>query len=250
MNRTDVTIPKTVSDLIADRHKAASHLQDVQRSISLAQDVCKQSGTHLFPIHHFRGWKGAQEAVKDLDRAFWRRAMAITGFNKYMDKIARADFERELENRPPEFNESNVRATLIDAMAQADEFMNRGIVELFKNLSGNYRTNDAFKVGKKIILQRWFVKFCGDVSVNYQAEPEMNDLDRVLKVLDGAKFQEYEFSSALRKARGEFENNYVRIKMFKNGNAHLWFKREDLLERINDIIAAWYGGNAIPSKRR
>lgn len=252
MNRTDVAIPKTVLDLIADRDKAASHLADIDRSIKLAQDVCKQSGTHLFPIHHFRGWRGADHAITDLDRSFWRQAMAITGFNQYMDKIARQEFEQELERNPPQFNDSNIRATLIDAMLQAETFMNRGIVELFRNLSGNYKTNDAFKVGKKIILQRWFTVFCGDLSVNYQAEPEMNDLDRILCVLDGVKFHEYQFSSALRKAASsrEFENNYVSIKMFKNGNAHLTFKRLDLIDKVNEIIAAWYGENAIAGKNR
>lgn len=252
MNRTDLAIPKTVIDLIDDRNKAASHLRDIDKSIKLAQDVCKSAGTHLFPIHHFRGWHGSDQAITDLDRSFWRRAMAITGFNQYMDKIAREDFERELERKPPEFNESNARATLIDAMAQAETFMNRGIVELFRNLSGNYKANDAFKIGKKIILKRWFTVFCGDLSVNYQAEPEMNDLDRILCVLDRSEFREYEFSSALRKSASgrEFENQYVKIKMFKNGNAHLWFKRLDLIDKVNEIIADWYGDKAIPGRNR
>jgi hypothetical protein len=252
MNRTDVAIPKTVINLIADRDKAVKHLQDIQRSMDLLRDVCQQAGPYIYPVHNFRGWRSINEATTDLDRSFWRRAMSVTGFDKYMDKVAREQFEKELDRNPPEFNEGNVRSTLIDAMLQADTFMNRGIVELFRNLSGNYKTNDAFKVGRKIILQRWFTVFCGDLSVNYQAEPEMNDLDRILCVLDGSEFKEYQFSSSLRKSASsrEFENGYLSMKMFKNGNAHLTFKRLDLIDRVNEIIAEWYGENAIAGKNK
>jgi hypothetical protein len=43
----------------------------------------------------------------------------------------------------------------------------------------------------------------------------------------------------------DFEDEYYQGKSFKNGNLHLKFKRADLVERVNAIIAKHYGGNII-----
>lgn len=131
--------------------------------------------------------------------------MELTGFNKYMDKVARNEFTDSLEKNPPEFNIYNVRSTLISSYNQADMFMKRGIVQLFRNLGAQYKTNDAFKISKKVILRNWFTVFCGSLSVNYNQEPEMNDLDRVVRTLDGKEFKEHHFSQSMRKMISSME---------------------------------------------
>lgn len=240
--RTELTIPKNISDLIADRDLIISNFSSMDRSRSIAEQLCKEAGSYIYPVGQFRGYNGIESITRDVDRRMWQRVIEITGFNKYMDKIARKEFSDSLEKSPPEFNIENVRATLISSYNQSDEFMRRGIVTLFKNLGANYKTNSAFKVNSKIILRNWFTVFCGSLSVNYHSEPEMNDLDRVIRTLDGKDFKEHVFSGELRRVANtkEFEDEYFRIKAFKNGNAHLWLKRQDLTDKVNDIIADWY----------
>ncbi|WP_299940024.1 class I SAM-dependent methyltransferase [uncultured Nitratireductor sp.] len=41
--------------------------------------------------------------------------------------------------------------------------------------------------------------------------------------------------------QSEHEGQFFRIRIFKNGNAHLWFTRKDLLEKVNKILADYYG---------
>mgnify|MGYP000268252965 CR=1 FL=1 len=247
--RKDLMIPKNIEDLITDRDIIIKNLADIDRIKNKTQELCKELGGYVFPVQQFRGYNGIESLTRDVDRRMWRLTMEISGFNKYMDKIARQDFTDSLDKNPPAFTIENVRTTLLSSYNQADEFMKRGIVQLFRNLGAQYKTNDAFKVSKKIILRNWFTVFCGDLSVNYNQEPEMNDLDRVVRTIDGVEFKEHAFSGAMRKviSTKEYEDEYFKIKAFKNGNAHLWLKRDDITDKINDIIAAWYGDGKLAS---
>lgn len=241
--RKEVMVPKTIEDLIKDRDAIILELTNMDKCKQRAEVLCKQAGTYIFPVHQFRGYNGIEHLTRDVDRRMWRQTMEISGFNKYMDKVARKEFADSLDRSPPAFNIDNVRNTLISSYNQADTFMRRGIVELFRSLGAQYKTNDAFKISKKIILRNWFTVFCGDLSINYHVEPEMNDLDRVVRTLDGKDFKEHHLSQSMRKvaASKEYEDEYFKIKAFKNGNAHLWLKRDDITDKINDIIAEHYG---------
>lgn len=240
---TKLAIPTNILDLIKARNEALELYNHATASINKAAAVCSSINNRLFPLVRMH-----DNFKADLDRRFWRHSMSLTGFDKYMDAVARKEFENSLERNPPEFTIENIRATFLGSYQQADLFFNRGIVNMFKRLSGEYKTNDCFKVSEKVILKGWFSssKYFG-LEVNYSFEPEMNDLDRVIKVLDGKEFIEYELPIQIRQAVKEqvFENEYFKIKMFKNGNAHLWFKRLDLLEKANEIIAEWYGENKL-----
>lgn len=44
------------------------------------------------------------------------------------------------------------------------------------------------------------------------------------------------------------ENDYVSIRLFKNHNGHVTFKRPDLIQRLNRIIAKHYP-NALPEPK-
>ena len=47
---------------------------------------------------------------------------------------------------------------------------------------------------------------------------------------------------------GTAETEYLSIKCFKNTNAHITFKRLDLVEKMNKIIAKHYPG-ALPAPK-
>src|SRR3546814_17904649 len=37
------------------------------------------------------------------------------------------------------------------------------------------------------------------------------------------------------------EGDYFRVRVFKNGNLHIWFERDDLLQSGNLFLAEYYG---------
>ena len=245
--RQELMIPKNITDLIADRDLIILNFKNMESFRAKAEQICKESGPYVYPVQSFRNYGGIDSIKKDVDKRMWRRVIELTGFNKYMDKTARKEFDESLDKSPPEFNINNVRSTLVSSYNQSDMFMRRGIVNLFRNLGANYKSNSSFKVNKKIILQNWFSNSFGYFCINYHAEPEMNDLDRVIRTMDGKDFKEHVFSGEMRKVASKmyFENEYFKIKAFKNGNAHMWLKRDDLTDKINDIIAEWYDGNSL-----
>ena len=199
------------------------------------------------------------KARQELDSSMWRRAMDLTGFKQLMDSAEVEKFERSLEPSAPEFIEGNIRATFIDLQLRSVEMFRRGVFNVFRTLSHDYRTNAAepFRIGSKVIMRsmvgpslsrglRIKTGMC-----NY-ASDQLNDIDRVVKTLDSKPFQPRSLESAMNAAFENcavFEDDYYRAKAFFNGNLHLEFKRPDLLDKVNEQIADYYSYNALADGR-
>ena len=122
-------------------------------------------------------------------------------------------------------------------------------------LSNNYRTNEKepFRVGKKVIVDYMVdmtsVKYGGEITLNYRKRDQINDIDRIFRTLDKVVYVEHSLESEVQRqwkeTGGVFEDEYFRIKGFKKGTAHIEFKRLDLLERVNELIGEYCGGNAL-----
>lgn len=132
-----------------------------------------------------------------------------------------------------------------------DEVFERGIINVFKGLSWDYKTNSPCSFGKKIIIKnlvshnRWGYSLSGG-----WRRDQLADLERMLFLLDGNPIPENrgDISTrlmehiSLQKASQLYEDDYFSIRYFQKGTAHLTFKRPELIERMNDIIAKHYPG--------
>ena len=244
---TQLALPTTLTDLINARNTALRLHRDARTLTDKAKATLDAVGTYLMPNSaQFRDYESKVGA--ELDCSLWRRAFDLTGFKQLMDTEAVADFDRSLHPKPPEFTDSNIRATLIDLHGKAGEMFRRGIVNVFRYLSDDYKTNasEPFRIGRKVVMGYMVSPaFSRGLQVGYGgAASRLNDIDRIIKTLDKKHFQprelEYAINVALEKLE-VFEDAYYRIKAFKNGNMHLEFKREDLLNGLNDQIAEHYG---------
>ena len=84
--------------------------------------------------------------------------------------------------------------------------------------------------------------------VCYRSEAKINDIDRVFKVLDGKSHIPRSLEMGINGAlidKKIYEDDYYRIKGFKNGNMHIEFKRQDLLDKANLMIHKYYKGRAL-----
>lgn len=193
--------------------------------------------------------------TKTIDAAMWRHLMSFTNLAEVMDAKAKEDLEKSLEN-PEACTFENAVATLQTLSAKAPEIMERGVVELFKGLSGNYRTNNAFRIDKRLIMASLFCSTTGcswqSWSYSSRQRNQLIDLERILHILDNKRPPTYAESFPMKldnqrqAAREEiagrtFEDDYLRLKWFKNGNGHVEIKRPDLVIKVNRIIAKWYG---------
>jgi hypothetical protein len=158
--------------------------------------------------------------------------------------------DEDMHKNPPSFDMGNIRTTFLSLSQNADQMFSDGIVNVFRRLSGNYQTNDAFKIGRKVIMAGMMqIRYSGGLEFRYGwSDDQINDVDRVIKTLDGKKHTPRELSCAMVGSFGKkeiYEDEYYRAKAYRNSNLHLEFKRGDLVDKINGLIAKHYGENKV-----
>ena len=156
-NFKSLSLPTTLTDLLSARDNALRLIADARRITEMAKGILDQHGRHLMP----RGaqLKGDEQSVRsELNDSMWRRAFDITGFKQLMDAQAVEEFEKSLSPVPPEFTEANIRATFIDLQLSAGQMFRRGVFNVFRYLSDDYRTNasEPFRIGRKVVMS-WMV---------------------------------------------------------------------------------------------
>jgi hypothetical protein len=251
---TQISLPVTLADLLDAKAKALQLHGDARRLNDMAKAELDAVGTYLMP-NSAQFHESMERAQAELDRSMWKRAFDLTGFKQLMDAEAVKDFERSLYPKPPEFNDGNIRATFIDLHQRSGQMFRRGIVNVFKYLSDDYKTNkkEAFKVGRKVVMTYMVSPaFKRGLQIRIGAGDKLDDIDRIIKTLDGKQFKprslEYAINAALEKSE-PFEDANYRAKGFKNGNLHLEFKCQELLDGLNEQIAEHYSDGALPDAR-
>lgn len=183
-----------------------------------------------------------------IDACIWMHLMSITNLSDLMDRTAKEDMNRDLCEQVPEITEDNVRQVFANLMGDAQLIFQRGIARAFGDLDRRFKSHDGFKIGSRIILTNLFDSW-GYMSSHGSVDATLADIERVFAVLDGEKPEPGCLANAIREDRhggwnprqSVTETPYFRVRCFKNGNAHLWFKRDDLVEKANMILAEYYG---------
>src|SRR5699024_2213483 len=88
--------------------------------------------------------------------------------------------------------------------------------------------------------------------VSFHATDTFDDIDRVFKTLDGEKYEPRSLEAAMNADWGErepYEDAYYKATAYKNSNVHMTFKGADLLAQVNDLIANYYGSQAVGHDR-
>ncbi len=158
----------------------------------------------------------------------------------------------------PPVTVDNIYATIQTFAADAGNIFKRGIANAFSKLDRRFRSHDGFKVGGRVILTNAFDSYSGRISYGRTRDTLM-DIERAFVVLDNGSLgvssagcleeldRDRQRGSAItgRASWGPHqsctETKYFRIRGYQNGNAHLWFTRDDLVEKVNKILAEWYG---------
>lgn len=194
-----------------------------------------------------------QMARVGVDAAAWQYLMHQSGLRSVMDATARAKWDKSImDGDIPELTEANIRATFGMLHDARGEMFERGVIACFKSLAWCYKTNLPQKFGKRIVVRNIAGAYYGD-----RRADELDDLQRVMAVLDGKP--EADHRNGVRAAlsrcgvrwgnpQGLCETDYLKIRCFKNGNGHVTFKRLDLVEKMNLIIAKHYPG-ALPAPK-
>lgn len=184
------------------------------------------------------------------DRAMWAHIVESTDLERLMDRQARDEFRASMNESPPACTVQNVFATLMMKVGESQMMFQRGIANAFAGLDRRFKSHDGFKLGARVILDRAF-DTSWSISWNYHGRKDetLRDIERVLRVLDGQEHPEKAAGivGAIDAERTNksfpilVQGEFMRVRIFKNGNAHLWFERPDLMKRVNLLLADYYG---------
>lgn len=208
-------------------------------------------GAHEFSSFKCRDTPEWEELIKGFDAKAWEFLMIESGMKTFMSAIDIEAWNASiLAKTTPELTLENIQATFADLYAKRGDMMERGVLSIFRGLSWDYKTNTPVKFGKKIIIRLSAHSGCS--LVDHHSGSFIDDLVRFMCVADG-KPQPDSRANFCVKYGGKFvvgasayESDYISIKGFMNGNAHIKLLRPDLVEKMNAILAKHFP-DALPA---
>jgi len=254
---TDLIVPPTLEAVCRMRDEVLAKVAEGRRLMDEADEALMRHFRYAGLPGEAKPRMGMDETRRRVDASLWRMAFDMTGLMQVMDAEAKKKFFHQVEKEAPPFTMETVRSTLLSVMQDAETMFARGLVNVFRGLSRDHRTNtnEPFKINRRAILTSMVQSnFSGGLTISYRsyASETLNDIDRVFRVLDGqphvARSLETAMNAAFSKGE-EFVGDYCRARAFMNGNLHLQFTRQDLLDKGNRIIHDYYKGVALAAGR-
>ena len=208
--------------------------------------------------HSFDCWlvqpvdKAMPVITRNIDCSIWRDLMLKSGMLTLMDAEARSQWAKNLEEGDlPAISEANILSTFEQLHLNKQEVFERGIINVFRGLSWDYKTNNPCYFGRKIIVNNLvkYDKWGYSLSWGWRRD-QLADLERMLFLLDGKTIPDNRHDVTIRvmdfirdnPRQQEFGDDLFTIRLFQKGSGHITFKRMDLVEKMNDIIAKHYPG--------
>ena len=210
-------------------------------------------------------------ASRVLNLKGWAYIIERTNLEMLMDKEAKDKLRQQMAYVQPQvsrageimnqadldammapFTAGNIHATIDGFMADASTIWRRGIANVFSKLDRRFRSHDGFKIGSRVILTRAFNEWGSwDYGTN-TARDSLIDIERIFHIMEGEKPPTAVYAGAIGsiddvrgfgggKRQSEVETIYFKVRIFQNGNAHLWFKDKELIARVNREIGLYYG---------
>ena len=195
----------------------------------------------------------AMKAItRNLDRGIWRDLMKKSGMLSIMDAQARDQWYNSLEKEDiPVVSEANILSTFEQLHLNKIDVFERGVINVFKGLSWDYKTNSPCSFGKKIIVNNLVAHSRWGFSLTWGwRRDQLADLERMLFLLDGKPIPDNRGDVTTRlmehirdnPSKDIYEDDFFSIRYFQKGTVHITFKRIDLTEKMNDIVAKHYPG--------
>lgn len=184
------------------------------------------------------------KCLAEFDRCGWLYLLKRSQIGDVMSRQDKEAYYETLQKDPPPLTRENVTTTFVDLFGNRQATWRRGVVELFASLSGKYRSHDAFKVGKRLVIDHAFSDF-GGWNFYRHADDQVNDLQRIIALIEGRDPPDDKLSNIVERWRRDGEKEVhsgpLTLRWFRNGNLHIWINEPALIERINEIIAEHYG---------
>jgi hypothetical protein len=202
---------------------------------------------------------------------FWRSTLKLDAVNKRMTSQKQKEFEHQLAERcHMDFTEHNIRTFILNIIGSYEQTLIEATLDLFDKFTrhgyrdtlyednilhfNGWKTNSAFKVGKKVIMPLWGGFW--DASwkrwkVDYNVKQQLMDWDKVMNFFSGGE-NYLSICQALEMAFGrdgrdgdvqtrDIHSTYFKITVYKKNTIHITFKDQDILRRFNVVACRGKG---------
>lgn len=196
-------------------------------------------------LHH-----ALEGTTKTIKRCCWRYLLRQTGVDAFLSTNRKDKLSRQIEeDGTPDFTLENAMGLLGGLVHDLDGYFNEAIKEVFDWLKpgawDSYKTNtkSKFEIAQKVIRGGVVEKTYGGTAWTFRGWPgprnRIIDLDKVFHLLDGKGTPHYPgdlatvMQAVMDKDGDTLETEYFKMRWYVNGNLHLTFLREDLLQKLN-----------------
>lgn len=262
-DHTDVICSTSIEHIVTGRNAALSLTEILIHQLSDISALTDSIGggkVNEWGVQQYRYdcWlmekpETAMKAItRNIDRSIWKDLMQRSGMISLMDAQARDEWYNSLEKDDiPAISKANILSTFRQLHQSKGEVFERGVINVFKGLSWNYKTNSPCKFGAKIIVSGLVKYDRWGFGLNWGWQRErLADLERMLMILDGKPIPDNRADVSRRlgdhihenRHSNLYEDEMFTIKYFQKGTAHITMKRPDLVDKLNDIIAKHYPG--------
>ncbi len=174
------------------------------------------------------------------------RLIKDSGLRSLMSAAKRKEVDEQIgAESVPALTREAIRSTVATLHDSRMDMFEQGVLECFRRLSWDYKTNLPQKVGTRMVM----TSLTSYGSANMWQTDQLDDLLRVFHLCDGKPEADHRrgayrlITDAMQSTAAwpkVVEHNYLSIRLFKNQNGHVTFKRPDLVTRLNRILATHY----------
>lgn len=232
-------------------------------------DVPYNDGKDFLPQNGAPERKYMSVSVK-LKIAMWRTVIGKMDMRKYMSHKVSENFDKFIKQQANmAFTHNNVEDFLMMIMGNRKNIWDQAVVDVFEELTKyhdenrahqeGWKTNDKYKINRKVILPRWCSwgesyessaqkkEWGAKFKIDYRDKSKYDDIDKAVAYLAGHKLMHYTTINYHLEERFEkigkiypgdkFDNKvqsaYFNIRFFKKGTIHLEFRDKKLWDLFN-----------------
>jgi hypothetical protein len=238
----------TVIDLIEEYEQKREAIEAEVKAFEAAYTRLEMAsciqGKFIAPVSRHRPYVHADELKRNLCKSGWQAIYDRLQIDRIVSAKDRKHFEQTIQD-PPELTFDNAKATFGDYLERPRHHILRGLAEVFADLDPAYKSHSKVKIGVKGLPKRVILSNVGGYG-SYGRE-KLKDIVNALAayrlepLAEHADFAEVDNLHSYIEARdGEAIVRGLHVRKFKNGNAHVIFPPETLLD-INRALAEFYG---------
>lgn len=245
-----------VESLVERYNSEKDNASNVHQYISSLDDIVL---SNVFQTSKYSFLREQEQMFHRLKRNYWLEVYKRSNLEDIISSGERKKIIDSLEKELPEFNKDNVETTVQGWAADAYKLFSEKVDSIFRRLSGDHVTNQPHGFTKKIIYKNlvsytWFPKTFNMYSFSDYGLDVIHDLRTSIQLLYSIPLSTKSDTKLVLSSINErneytsFDNDAFKVKVFKNGNAHIEIHPHVAI-LLNCELAKLYP-NAIPSKHR